>query len=144
MERLFPVLCNTQKTVGNYQKPKCSSSIVTEAHNFKMLPFFLHGYHTRKLKNIAILAIAFSPHNFKIFLTCHMEFFCVSNGIIHLNFFWRFFGRNYVSIIIAIISNMTVLVPHSVICFGYFLPLSRDVNKRAPTTVSPTPLLNQV
>ena len=50
-------------------------SPVIETNNFKMLQFLLHGYHTPKLKNIAILAVAFSPKNFKILPTCHMEFF---------------------------------------------------------------------
>ena len=47
--------------------------------------------------------------------------------------------RNYVSIIITIISNITVLVSHNAICFGYFIRISHDVNKKAPLIVSPTP-----
>ena len=56
--------------------PRCSCSIVTETHNFEILPFFLHGYHSTKLKNTAavtaIPAIGFSPHNPKILPTNHM------------------------------------------------------------------------
>ena len=47
-------------------------------------------------------------------------------------------GRNYVSITITIISNITVLVSHNVICFG---AMSYGVNKKAPPIVSP-PLLS--
>ena len=125
--------------MGNDQKPRCSSSIVIETRNFKILPFLPHGYHTPKLKNIASLAIAFSPHNFKVLPTCHMELFWVSNQ--------TFFGggegeigRNYASIIITIISNITVLGSHNNIFFGYFMPFSHGVNKKA----SSTPLPNQV
>ena len=46
-------------------------------------------------------------------------------------------GRNYV---ITIISNITVLVSHNVICFGYFMPMSHGVNKEALPIVSPAPL----
>ena len=42
-------------------------------------------------------------------------------------------GRNYVSIIITIIRDITVL--HNVICFGYFIPMSQGVNKKAPQIV---------
>ena len=61
----------------NDQKPRCSSCIVIEPNNFKIMLFLLHGYHTPKLKNIAIPVIAFSPHNFKILPTSHMEFVLV-------------------------------------------------------------------
>ena len=46
-------------------------------------------------------------------------------------------GRNYVSITITIISNITVLVSHNVVCFG---AMSYGVNKKAPPIVSPPPL----
>ena len=41
---------------------------------FQNFLFLLHGYHTSKLENVIILAIAFSPHNFKILQACHMKF----------------------------------------------------------------------
>ena len=65
--------------MGNDQKPRRSSCIVTEPHYFKILSFLLHGYHFLQLKNIAIPAIAFSPHNFKILPTCQLDFWGVSN-----------------------------------------------------------------
>ena len=43
-------------------------------------------------------------------------------------------------IIITIISNITVLVSHNVICFGCFMPMSHVIYKKAPPTVSPPPL----
>ena len=36
------------------------------------------------------------------------------------------------SVIITIITNIIVLVLHNVICFGYFMPMSHGVNKKAP------------
>ena len=65
--------------MGNDQKPRFSSCIVIEPHNFKILSFFLHGYHTSQLKNIAIPAIAFSPHNLKFYQTANWNFWEVSN-----------------------------------------------------------------
>ena len=46
----------------------------------RVLSFLLHGYHTPQRKDIAIPAIAFSPHNFKVLLTHQLEFFWVSNA----------------------------------------------------------------
>ena len=40
------------------------------------------------------------------------------------------------SIAITINSNVTVLVPQNVICFGYFVPMSHAVNKKVLTIVS--------
>ena len=51
--------------MGNVQKPMFSSCIVTEPHNFKILPFLLHAYHTPQLKNITIPATVFLPYDFK-------------------------------------------------------------------------------
>ena len=48
--------------------------------------------------------------------------------------------RNYASITITIIGNITVLVSYSVICFGYFMPISHGVNTKAPPIASPPPL----
>ena len=50
-------------------------------------------------------------------------------------------SRNYVSIIITIVSNITVLVPHNAIFFGYFMTLNYGVNKKTPQIVSPPHLL---
>ena len=46
-------------------------------------------------------------------------------------------SRNYASIIITIVSNITVLVPHNAIFFGYFMTLNYGVNKKTPQIVSP-------
>ena len=40
------------------------------------------------------------------------------------------------SIAITINSNVTVLVPQNVICFGYFVLMSHGVNKKVLTIVS--------
>ena len=45
--------------------------------------------------------------------------------------------RNYMSIIITIASNITVLMSHNIILFGFFMPVSHGVNKKTPSSVSP-------
>ena len=67
--------------------------------------------------------------------TCHMEFFQVSNP----TYVFLEIGRTC-SIIITIIGSITVLLSDNVICFGYFMPMSHGVNKKAPTNVLPPPL----
>ena len=104
------------------------------------MPFLLHGYHTPQLENIATPAIAFPLHNFKILPKGHMGFFWVNNP----DLFFSEISRNYVSIIITIISNTTVLVSLNVIGFEYFLPISHAVNKKSPPIVSPAPPHYQV
>ena len=49
--------------------------------------------------------------------------------------------RNYVSLIIIIVSNITGLVSHNVIFVGYFMPMHYSVNKKAPPILflSPSP-----
>ena len=44
---------------------------------------------------------------------------------------------NYMSIIITIVSNITVLVSH-IIFFGFFMPTSHGVNKKTPSSAYPT------
>ena len=46
--------------------------------------------------------------------------------------------RNYVSIIITIVGNITVLVSHNVIFFAFSMPMGHGVNKKTPSSVSPT------
>ena len=41
------------------------------------------------------------------------------------------------SIIITIVSNITVLVSHSIIFFGFFMPMSDGVKKKTPSSASP-------
>ena len=49
------------------------------------------------------------------------------------------------SIVVTIISNITALVPDNFLCFGYFMPLSHDVNKKVLLQCSPlNPPPNQV
>ena len=69
----------------------------------KFLSFLLHGYRTlQRIGKIHVIpAIAFSPHNIKILPTCQLHFLGVSNPNLEI-------GRNYMSIIITIISNVTV------------------------------------
>ena len=100
-----------------------SPCIVTEPHNLKILPFLLHTYHTPQLKNITIPATVFLPYDFK---------FCQSaNWVSNPTQFLFETGIYYVSIIITITSNFTVLVSRNVICFGYSMPMSHGVNKAA-------------
>ena len=48
-EKIVACLMQYSKSIWNDQKPRCSSCIVTEPHNFKFLQFPLHGYHTPQL-----------------------------------------------------------------------------------------------
>ena len=69
------------KKYGKWPETWCSSCIDIETHYFKVR-------HSSQMvmKNIAIPAIAFSPHNFKVLLTHCMEFWGL---VIPFNFFWR-------------------------------------------------------
>ena len=58
--------------------------------------------------------------------------------VIPLNFFLAV-GRNYLSIAITNISNAAALVSHNIICFGCFMTMSHNVNKKATPIVSPHP-----
>ena len=51
----------------NDQKPRCSSCIVIESDNVKIMLFLLRGYHTQQLENIAIFTIAFVTPQFQNF-----------------------------------------------------------------------------
>ena len=72
--------------------------------DFKISLFLLHGYNTPQLKDIAMSAITFLPHNFKLLSTHQMEFLVIPFNLF-LEISW-----NYVSIIITIINNSTALV----------------------------------
>ena len=50
-------------------------------------------------------------------------------------FYFFEIGRNYMSIIITIVSNTNVLVSHNIICFGFFMSMSHAVNKKTPLSV---------
>ena len=104
--------------MGNDQKPRCSSCIAIEPHNFKILPFFLYDYHTSQLKNIAISLLLLSLLTGINWVSNPTQFFLEKD-------------RNSASIIITIISNIIVLVSH-VICFEYLMSISHCVNKKVP------------
>ena len=78
-EKIASCLMQYSKNMGNDQKPRCLCSIKLKTTISKFSLILLHGYHSPKLKNIAIFAIAFLLHNFKTLPTCHMVFFWVSN-----------------------------------------------------------------
>ena len=63
-----------KKNKGNDQKPRFSMCIVIEPHNFKfcVLSYMVITLHNL---NIAISAIAFSLHNFKILPMSQFDFF---------------------------------------------------------------------
>ena len=43
-------------------------------------------------------------------------------------------------ITITIVSNITLLVSHNIIFFGFYVPMSHGVNKKTPPRASPTSL----
>ena len=102
---MFPVWCNTQRNIGNDQKPISSSCIATEPHNFKILLFLLYSYHHFKTQRYCYPCITFSLQNFKLLPICQLEFL----GLVTPLCFFFIFLRNCVSIIVNIISNNTVL-----------------------------------
>ena len=117
--------------MGNDQKPTCSSCIVIEPLTISK---FCHSSY-----------MVITLHNLKILL----PMLWVSHPTVPKSYqpsTWNFFGlilslnsffRNCVSIIITI----TVLVSHNVICFGYFMSINYDFNKKAPLIVSHHPSL---
>ena len=115
--------------------------MVTEHHTFKIFPSLLHGCHTPQLQNIAIPVMVFSTHNFKVLPILHMEFFWIGNPTLFFFFFLEI-GRKYVSIIITIVRNITVLVSYNIYLVWIFMPVSHGVNKYSsqvpPTTSLPT------
>ena len=91
-------------------------------------------------KSMLSLLLLSHPTISKFYQPTNWNFFGL---VIPLNFVLEI-GRNYVSIIITIVSNITVLVSRNAISFGYFIPRSHGVNKKAPPIVSPTLLPYQV
>ena len=126
--------------MGNDQKPKLSTAQLLNPTISKFCHFFymvIALYSLNILLSLLLLSyltisIFYQPNNWNSFLL-----------VIPLNFYLEI-GRNYVSIIITIISNIIVLVSDNGIYFGYFIPTSHVVNKKAPPIVSPTHLSYQV
>ena len=108
-----------------------------------------------KLLNPIFLKFCYSSymvstlHNLKILLTPLCLFHPTISKFYQLST-WNFFGmvipfkvfeigRNYESIIVTIISNITVLLSHKFTWYGYFISMSHVVNKKASPIVSPHP-----
>ena len=105
--------------------------------NFAILPTWLWY---SQLQNTAIPIVAFSSHNFKILPTFDMDFFGL---VIPPSFFFNI-GRNYVSIIITIVSIFAVLVSHNAI-FLYISCLWATVSIKTPARCLPSlPFFYQV
>ena len=84
-----------------------------------------------KLKISMRLLLLFHSKISKLYQPTNWNFFEL---VIQLNSFLEI-GKNHVSIIITIISNITLLVLHNVICFA----MSHGVNKKAPPIATPHP-----
>ena len=79
-----------------------------------------------------LLSLLWLPHPTisKFYQPSTSNFFWIGNPTYYYYFF--FFlekGRTYVSIIITIVSNITMLMSHIAIFFRYLMPLSHGVNK---------------
>ena len=111
--------------------------MVIETHHFKTFSFLLHGYYTPRLKNIAILAIVFSPYNFKILPICYMEHFCICNPT-------SFFCRWVVAIcqllllllVILLCYFHTMLYALDTLCPWAMVPIKRLLQFWYPTPFS--------
>ena len=136
VERIFPVLCNTQKIREMTRNLGARPAWLLKPTISK----FCHSsYMVITLQNLKILrSLLLLSHTTisKFYQLARWIFWGVSNPSW---FFWEI-SRNYASIIITIISNITVLVSLYVTCFGYFMPMSNGVNRKAPTIVSLTPI----
>ena len=101
----------------------------------------LHSYWSPQFRNFAIPPIwlshsttwkycspcyCFLTPQFRTFMNLLIGIFWVSN----LTKFSLKIDRNYAPILITIISNITVLVSHNVICFRFYMPISHYVNKK--------------
>ena len=90
--------------IDNDHKPRYSSCMVIELPNFKILPTF----HQE----------SFSDWKLNFFL--------------FLSFFFLEILRNYMSIIITIVSNIILSVSHNIIFLKFFMPMTHGVNKKTP------------
>ena len=135
VERIF-LLCNTQKIREMTRNLGARSAWLLKPTISK----FCHSsYMVITLQNLKILQsllLLSHPTISKFYQLARWIFWGVSNP----SWFFLEISRNYASIIITIISNITVIVSHNVTCFGYFMPMSNGVNRKAPTIVSPTPI----
>ena len=108
---------------------------------------FLNHYYISQLQNIAISAGLSHPtiSNFYQSFTSRWNwdfliFFFFRLIPIPTYLFFQFLEIfiNYMSISITIVSNITVLVSHNTIFYGFFMSLNHGVNKKTPSRVSPT------
>ena len=81
-----------------------------------IIPHNLKTMLTHSCKN-------FSPHDFKNVLTLYTELFWIGSATSKIFAFW---GRKVetLPIIITVINNITLLVSHNFIFFGYFILMS--------------------
>ena len=98
--------------------------MVIISHSFKTLLSLL-GFLTPQIDNFSIL----SPWNF---------FGLVPYPTYLFTFYFLELCRNYMSIIITIIGNNTVLVSHNLILFWFFMSMSHGVKKKRLLQVSPS------
>ena len=134
--------------MGSFQKRKCLSFIVLETDKSKIFSFLLHDFHTSQLQKVAIPAIVFSPNKIKILATCQICYLLGQWFFLIFFFFLLLLLLRQVEtvgqLIVTIINNITKLVPHNNICFGYFI-LWAKVSIRTFVQLSPpTPSLCQV
>lgn len=113
--------------------------MVIKCHDFKIFPSLLRGCPTLQLQNIAIPTMAFSFHSFKILPNLHMEFFWIDNPSCLFVWFFLDICRNYVSITITIVNNITVLVSYNAIIL-FYLWLWAIVSIKAPPNCLLLPL----
>ena len=94
----------------------------------------LHGYHNTQFQDCAVyMVILLNNFNY-----CYPpSAWNIFELVIPINLL-REKSRNYVSIIVNIVSNITVLMSQNVILFGYFMPIGHGVNKEVPLSVSPS------
>ena len=113
--------------------------MIWETHSFKTFYSFYLVITLQNLKVLLSLLLLSQPTILKFYKLATSSFF----GLVIKLIFLGGIGRNYVSIMIFILSNITVLLSQTAICFEYFMSMNNGVNRKAPifvSTTSPPPL----
>ena len=95
----------------------------------------MHGYISHSFKTLLSL-LGFLTSQFQNFTNLSQwNFFgLVSNPTYSFIYLFIEICRNYMSITITIVSNITVLVSHNIIFCGFFMPMSHGFNKKTTSS----------
>ena len=94
----------------------------------------LHCYCNAQFQNFSILLtwLSYSTTSKYCYETSTWNIF---ESVIPLNFLGEKV-RKYVTVLVTMVSDITVLVSQNVIFFRYFMPMGHGVNKKSPPSAS--------